>query len=411
VTIQRVGVVGAGTMGSGIAQIAALGGYETLLHDPVPEALETGIERLRAALGKGAERGRWSEPEATAAAQRVEGAGSLGDLAGCDLVVEAAPEDLELKRELFAALAEACEPRTIFASNTSSLPVTAIAAGVPHPERVVGMHFFNPPALMKLVEVVATERSGGAALAATTEVGRRMGRTPIRAKDSPGFIANRLARPFSLESLRMLEQGLADAPTIDRVVRLGGGFRMGPFELLDLIGLDVNLSVARSFYAQGGEPARWRPNPIQERMVGEGLLGRKGGRGFYAYDDAPLPASDAPYASYADMKRTETEGVVGPTLDPEALAKIDPAAEAILTRLFAQIANEAAFALQEEIGSPEDMDTAMRLGFNWPRGPLELTETIGPERAARLLSELQAEHGDAYRPAPRLTAEASADAV
>ena len=402
--VERVGVVGAGTMGAGIAQIAALGGYETLLHDPVPEALETGVERLRAALGKGAERGRWSEEEATAAARRVEGAGSLGDLGECDLVVEAAPEDLALKRELFAALAGACGPEAILASNTSSLPVSAIAAGVPHPERVVGMHFFNPPALMKLVEVVATERSGEAALEATTEVGRRMGRTPIRARDSPGFIANRLARPFSLESLRMLEQGVADAPTIDRVVRLGGGFRMGPFELLDLIGLDVNLSVARSFYAQGGEPERWRPSPIQERMVGEGLLGRKSGRGFYAYDDAPLPASGATFVPQRYESRTGTEEVAGPTLDPAELAKIDPAAEAILPRLFAQIANEAAFALEEEIGSPEDMDTAMRLGFNWPRGPLELTETIGRERAAKLLAELRAEHGDAYAPAPSLAA-------
>jgi len=381
VNIERVGVVGAGTMGAGIAQIAALGGYETLLHDPVPEALEVGIERLRAALGKGAERGRWSEQDATAAAQRVEGAGSLGDLAECDLVVEAAPEDLELKRDLFAALADACGSEAILASNTSSLPVTAIAAEVSHPERVVGMHFFNPPALMKLVEVVATERSSEAALAATTEVGRRMGRTPIRARDSPGFIANRLARPFSLESLRMLELGVADAPAIDRVVRLGGGFRMGPFELLDLIGLDVNLSVARSFYAQGGEPARWRPSPIQERMVGEGLLGRKSGRGFYEYDD-------------------------GGRREPDSESPTDAEVEAILPRLYAQIANEAAFALEEEIGTPQDMDTAMRLGFNWPRGPLELTELIGRERAVELLSELQAEHGDAYRAAPNLVSRA-----
>jgi len=390
VKVERVGVVGAGTMGAGIAQIAALGGYETLLHDPLPEALETGIERLRAALGKGAERGRWGEREATAAAQRVEGAGSLGDLGECDLVVEAAPEDLELKRELFAALADACGPEAILASNTSSLPVTAIAAEVPRPERVVGMHFFNPPALMKLVEVVATERSGEPALEATTEVGRRMGRTPIRARDSPGFIANRLARPFSLESLRMLEQGVADPPAIDRVVRLGGGFRMGPFELLDLIGLDVNLSVARSFYGQGGEPARWRPSPIQEQMVGEGLLGRKGGRGFYEYGEGSYRQDDPEL------------GIEAPTLDPDELAAIDPAAEEILTRLFAQIANEAAFAREEEIGAPADMDIAMRLGFNWPRGPLELSELIGRERAAALLSELRAEHGDAYAPAPTL---------
>ena len=401
-TVERVGVVGAGTMGAGIAQIAALGGYETLLHDPAPEALESGVERLRAALGKGVERGRWSEEEASAAARRVGAGGGIADLAGCDLVVEAAPEDLALKRELFAALAEACGTETILASNTSSLPVAAIAAEVPHPERVVGMHFFNPPALMKLVEVVATERSSERALEATAEVGRRMGRTPIRAKDSPGFVANRLARPFSLESLRMLEQGIADPPTIDRAVRLGGGFRMGPFELLDLIGLDVNLSVARSFYEQGGEPPRWRPSPIQERMVAEGLLGRKSGRGFYAYDDTPLPASGAPYASYADIRRTGTGEGAGPTLDPGELAAIDPAAETILTRLFAQIANEAAFALEEEIASPEDMDTAMRLGFNWPRGPLEITELIGRDRAAALLAELQAEHGKAYQPVPYL---------
>ena len=390
--VERVGVVGAGTMGAGIAQIAALAGYETRLHDPLPAALEGGIGRLRAALTKGAQKGRWSEAEAEAAGARVGAAAHLGDLGECDLVVEAAPEDLELKRGLFAALAEACGPEAILATNTSSLPVTAIATEVSRPERVVGMHFFNPPALMKLVEVVATGESGEPALAATTEVGRRMGRTPIRAKDSPGFIANRLARPFSLESLRMLAEGVADAATIDRVVRLGGGFRMGPFELIDLIGLDVNLSVARSFYSQGGEPERWRPSPIQERMVGEGLLGRKGGRGFYAYGDGPHRAPDP------DL------GIEAPTVDPAALAKIDPAAETILTRLVAQIANEAAFALEEEVGSPADMDTAMRLGFNWPRGPLELTELLGVGRAAALLEDLRRQHGDAYVPAPRLLA-------
>ena len=377
-------------MGAGIAQIAALGGYETRLHDPVPAALEAGIGRLRSALAKGVTKGLWSEEEADAAGDRAGAASSLDDLGECDLVVEAAPEDLELKRKLFAALAEACGPETILASNTSSLPVTAIAAEVPHPERVVGMHFFNPPALMKLVEVVAAARSGDAALEATTEAGRRMGRTPIRAKDSPGFIANRLARPFGLESLRMLAEGVADAPTIDRACRLGGGFRMGPFELIDLIGLDVNLSVARSFYSQGGEPERWRPSAIQERLVEEGRLGRKSGRGFYEYGDGPHREPDP------DL------GIESPTLDPAELAKIDPVAETVLTRLFAQIANEAAFALEEEVGSPADMDTAMRLGFNWPRGPLELTELIGAERAAGLLEELRERHGDAYRPAPGL---------
>ncbi len=382
-------------MGAGIAQVAALGGYEARLHDPVPEALSSGVDRLHRALAKGAAKGLWSEPDADEAGGRVGAAISLADLDECDLVVEAAPENLELKRELLASLAETCGPQTILASNTSSLPVTAIAALVPHRERVVGMHFFNPPALMKLVEVVATADSTPEALDATAEVGRRMGRTPIRAKDSPGFIANRLARPFTLESLRMLAEGVADAETIDRACRIGGGFRMGPFELIDLIGLDVNLSVARSFYAQGGEPERWRPSEIQERLVAEGRLGRKSGRGFYEYGESPHRPADP------DL------GIAAPTLDPDELAKIDPAAPAILPRLFAQIANEAAFALAEEIGSPADMDTAMRLGFNWPRGPLELTELIGASRAVALLEGLREEHGVAYRPASRLVAAAA----
>jgi 3-hydroxybutyryl-CoA dehydrogenase len=381
-------------MGAGIAQIAALGGYETRLHDPVPTALDSGMERLHVSLTKGAMKGLWSEKDADAASGRVGAASSFQDLGECDLVIEAAPEDLALKRDLFASLAEACGPATILASNTSSLPVTAIAALVPQPERVVGMHFFNPPALMKLVEVVATADSAPEALEATAEVGARMGRTPIRAKDSPGFIANRLARPFTLESLRMLAGGVADAETIDRVCRLAGGFRMGPFELIDLIGLDVNLSVARSFYTQGNEPERWRPSAIQEELVAAGRLGRKSGRGFYGYGEGNHRKPDP-------QLEIET-----PTLNPEQLADIDPAAPAILPRLLAQIANEAAFALEEEIGSPADMDTAMRLGFNWPRGPLELTELLGAGRAVTLLGELQAAHGDAYRPAPRLLAAA-----
>jgi 3-hydroxybutyryl-CoA dehydrogenase len=390
VSVTRVGVIGAGTMGRGIAQVAALGGYATVLYDVAPDLAEAGATGLREALAKGASRGRWSEEEAGAAADRVETAAEIDELGGCELLIEAAPEKLELKRDLFAKLAGALGPEPVFATNTSSLRVSEIAEGVPDPERVVGMHFFNPPALMRLVEVVAAERSSEQALAAATEVAERMGRTPIRAKDSPGFVANRLARPFSLESLRMLGDGVADTARIDRVVRLGGGFRMGPFELLDLIGLDVNLEIARSFFQQGGEPERWRPSPIQEELVAEGRLGRKSGHGYYEYDEGgerePDPELD----------------VEAPTLDPDQLAQIDPAAEEILARLLAQIANEAAFALEEEIASPEDMETAMRLGFNWPLGPLGFAELIGPQRAADLLERLEAEKGAAYAPAPWL---------
>jgi 3-hydroxybutyryl-CoA dehydrogenase len=392
VTVDRVGILGAGTMGAGIAQLAALGGYETVLFDTFPEAAEKGATRLGEALAKGAARGRWSETEALAAQARVRATQELGDLAGCELLIEAAPEDLELKRELLSSVAAVCGPEAVLASNTSSLRIGEIAAGVPHPERVVGMHFFNPPPLMKLVEVVAAAESSERALAATTAVAEAMGRTPIRAKDSPGFVANRLARPFSLESLRIIGDGVADAATIDRVVRLGGGFRMGPFELLDLIGLDVNLTIARSFFAQGGEPERWRPSPIQERLVEEGKLGRKSGEGYYSYADG------------SERGRDPEVDVDAPSLDPAALARIDPAGPEILSRLFAQIANEAAFAREEEIAEPADMETAMQLGFNWPLGPLAITELIGPARAVELLAELEAEHGEAYRPAPLLRA-------
>jgi 3-hydroxybutyryl-CoA dehydrogenase len=390
VTVTRIGILGAGTMGRGIAQVAALGGFETRLYDAFPKAAEEAATKLREALAKGAARGRWSEAEADEASNRIGPALAIRELAGCELLIEAAPEDVELKRRLFAEAAAVCGPETILASNTSSLRVADIAAGVPGPERVVGMHFFNPPVLMKLVEVVAAERSSPQVLATTTAVARTMGRTPIQARDTPGFVANRLARPFSLESLRMLGDGVADAATIDRVVRLGGGFRMGPFELIDLIGLDVNLTIARSFFAQGGEPERWRPNPIQERLVEVGKLGRKSGEGYHSYAEGSGREPDPEL------------GIAAPTLDPEQLAKIDPAAPAVLPRLFAQIANEAAFALEEEIASPADMETATRLGLNWPIGPLGITELVGAPRAVELLERLQREKGAAYAPAPLL---------
>jgi 3-hydroxybutyryl-CoA dehydrogenase len=383
----RVGILGAGTMGAGIAQIAALGGRETLLYDAFEGAAERGGARLAEALSKGAARGRWSEADAAAARDRVRPVAGIEELAGCAILIEAAPEDLELKRELFRKLAAVCPPGTVLASNTSSLRVADIAAGVPHPERVVGMHFFNPPALMKLVEVVATPEASEAALATTTELAEAMGRTPIRAKDSPGFVANRLARPFSLESLRIAGDGAASPARIDEIVR-GGGFRMGPFELLDLIGIDVNLTIARSFFAQGGEPERWRPTPIQEAMVAAGRLGRKSGHGFYDYGEG-------------DPRPADLSGIVPA---PEQSSNGDEAA--VLDRLFAQIANEAAFALAEQVASPADMDTAMRLGFNWPRGPLEISRELGAARAVEVLTALEAEKGAAYAPAPRLRDEA-----
>ena len=389
---SRIGVVGAGTMGAGIAQIAALGGYRTAIYELDPEALERGTEQLRSALGRGAERGRWSEQDATDALGRIESDTHIEVLRDCDLVIEAAPEDLELKRDLFQQVAEVCGPETVLATNTSSLSVTAIATGAPAPERIVGMHFFNPPALMKLVEVVAGDESGDPALELTTEVARGMGRTPIRARDSMGFVANRCVRPFFLESLRMLAEGVAPHDEIDRIVRIGGGLRMGPFELMDLIGLDVNFAVAKSFFEQSfGEP-RWRPVPLHERMVASGRLGRKAGRGFYVYEpNAPHRPPDP------DV------GGERPIFDEDRLEELaGENAPWVLTRLGATIANEACFALGERVASAEDINTAMRLGYNWPLGSLEWGERLGWSRALGVLEELRELGGEAYRPAPAL---------
>ncbi|HEY6636254.1 MAG TPA: 3-hydroxyacyl-CoA dehydrogenase NAD-binding domain-containing protein [Solirubrobacterales bacterium] len=387
--VERVGVVGAGTMGAGIAQIAALGGYETLLYEIDEKQLQRGLEMIRNGMRRGAERGRWSEAEAEEALDRLRTDTLIELLRDCEVVIEAAPEDLDLKRNLFERLASTCGPEAVLATNTSSLSVTAIAAAVAEPQRIVGMHFFNPPALMELVEIVAGDESGEAALERATDVGSGMGRTPIRARDSVGFVANRCVRPFFLEPLRMLGEGVAPHDEIDRIVRLGAGLRMGPFELMDLIGIDVNFAVARSFWEQSfGEP-RWRPSRIHQRMVASGRLGRKTGRGFYAY------AKGEPHRP----RDPDTE-VERPIFDEGELERIaGPNASAVLARLGSTIANEACFALGERVASAEDINTAMRLGYNWPVGSLEWGERLGWSRALGVLEELRELQGEAYRPA------------
>ena len=381
-SVKRVGVAGAGTMGSGIAQLAALGGYETVLHDPQPEALARGAEKLRANLERGAERGRWSPEDAEAAAGRLETAAATDGFAGCDLVIEAAPERLELKRSLFAELERICGPDAVLATNTSSLPVADIAAEAKRPQRICGMHFFNPPPLMKLVEIVAAPATDEEVVAAATEVGERMGRTPIRCTDSPGFVVNRCNRPYALESLRMVEEGAATPEQIDTVMREDGGYRMGPFELMDLIGIDVNLEVARSFHRQ--RPiSRWEPSPIQERLVAEGRLGRKTGAGFYTYDE--------------DGKRSAGE----------AAPAVDDARTAILERVVSQLVNEASFAVDEGVATPDDVDTAMRLGLNHPRGPFEWLDELGAARVVAVLDGLRERTGsDRYDVAASLRSRA-----
>jgi len=282
-------------MGAGIAQVACLGDFETYLHDPVAEALEHGVQRVREGVERMVERGRLSRAGADAALGRLHPAASLEELGPCGLAIEAAPEDLELKRKLFTALAGVCGPGTVLATNTSSLPVTALAAGVPEPGRVVGMHFFNPPPLMELLEVVSGADSTKDAVALARRAGEQMGKRVIVARDGPGFLANRCARPFGMEALKLLSERVADHATIDRIVRMGGGFRMGPFELADLVGIDVGFEVSKSFWEQSFHEPRWRPSMVQARMVQAGRYGRKAGRGYYDYsgdayrDDDPEP--------------------------------------------------------------------------------------------------------------------------
>ena len=277
--MTTLGVVGAGTMGAGIAQLGAAAGMRTLLHDPVPEALERGVAAARSGLAKWIEKGRVGRETA----ELLEPVSALDDLAPCDIVIEAAPERPDLKRDLFGALSLLCGDDVVLATNTSSIPVTSLAGAAARPENVIGMHFFNPPPLMRLLEVIPANQTGERALALAKEVGQAMGKDVIVAADGPGFLVNRCGRPFSAEALRLLQERVATHEQIDRICRLGGGFRMGPFELMDLVGIDVGFEVAKSFTELSfGEP-RWRPSPIQARMVAAGRLGRKTGRGYYEY--------------------------------------------------------------------------------------------------------------------------------
>jgi 3-hydroxybutyryl-CoA dehydrogenase len=290
--IRRVGVVGAGTMGSGIAQIGACAGIDTMLYDPVDGAAARGAEQIGAALRRSAQRGRLAPADAASALARLRTTQRLDDLFGCDLVIEAAPEKLAIKRSIFATLDGGCAPGALLATNTSSIPVTAIASAARHSERVIGLHFFNPVARMRLAEVIPAAQTGAAAVAATVAAAEQLGKQPIVAADVPGFLVNRCGRPFYGEALRIVTERLATPAQVDRICRMAGGFRMGPFELMDLVGIDVGLAVMQSFATGSfGEP-RWRPSPLQARLVAAGRLGRKSGRGWYDYGDAAYRDED-----------------------------------------------------------------------------------------------------------------------
>ncbi|MBI2692358.1 MAG: 3-hydroxyacyl-CoA dehydrogenase [Solirubrobacterales bacterium] len=498
-----IGVVGAGTMGAGIAQVAAVGGLDVKLFDVAEGAADAARGRIASFLERSVARGKTTDAQAGAAISRIDAVSSVQELGDCFLIIEAVAEKLEVKQDLFSKLAAVTAPGTVFATNTSSLPVTAIAAGVPQSERVVGMHFFNPVPLMRLVEVIAGMNSSAEALTIARAVGAAMGRESIDASDGPGFLVNRVSRPFLLEAQQLLGEGVADAPTIDRVMRLGGGFRMGPFELSDLVGVDVGYDIAKSFYDLGhGEP-RWRPSGIPAQMIAAGRLGRKSGRGYYEYPEGgayrpedPSPqmiesasgavdvigetqlarelrrlAEAAGYevAAPAEIPRTITidarlvtagrdidlsRGPVAVLCAGNSLAAaargrdfagfhcLPPLGEAraveitrgsgtseetltvtrhffhvigkhvievgdgpglVLGRVVCQLINEASFALQEGVGSAEDIDKGVQLGLNYPRGLMAWRDAIGSAQIVSSLDALQREiGGDRYRAAPAL---------
>jgi 3-hydroxybutyryl-CoA dehydrogenase len=379
--ITPVAVIGAGAMGSGIAQVAAAAGHRVVLADAREGAAARARDTIAKALDREVQKGRLSRDAADDALARVEVHArpldeDLSFMADRALVIEAIVEDLAAKQALFRRVEAIVVRDAILATNTSSLSVASIAAGCEARERVIGMHFFNPAPVMPLVEIVPW--LGGDALMASAlyALVTRWGKTAVLASDTPGFIVNRIARPFYGEAIRIFEEGVASAATIDWAMKELGGFRMGPFELMDFIGNDVNYAVTHSVFEAFYYDARYRPSLTQRRLVEAGFLGRKSGRGYYDYRDGALaPAPDA-------------DPIVG---------------RQIFERILAMLVNEAVDAVFLNVASPRDIDLAMTRGVNYPRGLLAWADHLGLDRVLGWMETLHGEYGeDRYRPSPLL---------
>ncbi|MCC6193189.1 MAG: 3-hydroxyacyl-CoA dehydrogenase [Burkholderiales bacterium] len=311
----EVGVIGAGAMGAGIAQVAAQAGHRVHLFDNRMGVAEEAQRQIGATLAKLAAKGKLDASQAEAAAARIVAVHAIGDLVSAKLVVEAIVEDLEVKRKVFRELEVVVAPDCVLASNTSSLSITAIAAGMKHPGRMVGMHFFNPAPLLPLVEVVSGVATDRAVAQLVHDTAVQWGKVPVHAKSTPGFIVNRCARPFYAEALRLLAESAASPSTLDAVMREAGGFRMGPFELMDMIGLDVNFAVTKSVWEAYFHDPRFTPSMIQQEMVAAGYFGRKSGRGYYEYASGaakPLPATEPPHPRPGHVRAAGESSLVAP---------------------------------------------------------------------------------------------------
>jgi 3-hydroxybutyryl-CoA dehydrogenase len=366
-----IGIVGSGAMGSGIGQVAATAGHKTIIYDTNASALEKAKSNLTGTLNKLVEKQKITAEKAAAVLSITTYSTSVADLKSCDLIIEAIIENIDVKKTVFKELESIASPSCILASNTSSLSITSIAAACVKPEKVIGIHFFNPATLMPLVEIIpgiATDKN--IALHCRTLIDS-WGKVTVIAKDTPGFIVNRVARPFYSEALRIYDEQLADMATIDWAMREIGGFKMGPFELMDLIGHDVNYIVTETVWKQFYYDPRFKPSLTQKRLLEAGFLGKKTGRGFYDYK----------------------EGVSIPEPDKnEVLGKY------IVNRIVCMLINEACDTHYLGIASAKDIDLAMTKGVNYPKGLLKWADEIGIDNIVKTLTNLYEDHQeDRYR--------------
>jgi 3-hydroxybutyryl-CoA dehydrogenase len=370
----KVSVIGAGTMGAGIAQIAATNGHEVCLYDSFDGAIETAEIKLKKILDRLVEKERITQQDNKVILGRINFTKGIKDISGSGLVIEAIIENLEIKQNVFTEIESLVDEECIIASNTSSLSIASIAAACEKAERVVGIHFFNPAPLMPLVEIIPAVQTSESTLTKAKAIIDSWKKVTVIAKDTPGFIVNRVARPFYGEALRIYEEGVADFATIDWAMREIGGFRMGPFQLMDYIGNDINYTVTETVFTAFYFDSRYKPSFTQKRMMEAGYLGRKSGRGYYNYSTETPKAKE----------------------DRELGKKI-------LWRILAMLINEAADALFLNIATKEDIDLAMTKGVNYPKGLLAWADEIGIENVLQQLESLQTEYGeDRYRPSPLL---------
>lgn len=369
-----VGIVGAGAMGAGIAQVAAMAGAEVRIFDKSQEAKTKALQNITSSIQKFVEKGKVSTTESIAIVGRIYVCEKLETLSDCDLIIEAIIEDIGIKKELFQTLESLVTSDCILASNTSSLSITSIASALKHPERCIGIHFFNPPVLMKLVEIIPAIQTDPTITAQVKDVITLWGKTAVIAKDTPGFIVNKVARPFYSEAIRILEEGIADVVTIDYAMTKNG-FKMGPFTLMDFIGHDVNFKVTESVWKSFFYDTKYRPSFTQQRLMEAGYLGRKSGRGFYDYTK---------------------DNILTPNENQDLL-------DSIFTRIISMLINEAADTVYQHICSSEDVELAMTLGVNYPKGLLEWGNDLGYGLIVAQIDMLYGVyHEERYRVSPYL---------